>query len=546
VEDLVYVMGHKNPDTDSICSAIAYSELKRKLGINSVPMRLGNINKETAFVLNYFEVQIPEYLYTVKAQVSDLCIDQAYSVAKETSIKTAWDIMKNNNIRTLPVVDNQDKLLGIISLSDIAQKYMDALDANIIAISKDGIQSIVETLNATLIYEIQEEYNFTGRVVVASEPNCIKQYVEEGDAVITGNRLDSQLEAISCGAKCLILTCGVEADKEISEKAKEKKCIVMVTQNDSIAAVRLINQSISVGDVMKSGSLIKFKPDDFIEDIRDTMLKTRYRSYPVIDSENMIKGFISRYHILNHNKKRVILLDHNEKSQSVDGIEEAEILEIVDHHRLGDIQTPNPISIKNEPVGSTATIIAMLYFEKGFRPSKKIAGILSSAILSDTLKLQSPTTTHIDKIMIEKLAGIAGIKDLDEFAHMMFKEGSSLDGWTPKDVFRQDYKEYTIDKYKIGISQICAMDRESLNEMKDKLIEYMLTIYNEKQYHLLMILLTDVIEQASEVLFVGEKKDIISNAFGVDINENHAYLPGIISRKKQVVPMLCNVIEKIN
>lgn len=545
MDKLVFVTGHKNPDTDSICSAIAYADLKKRLGVNAVPKRLGDINRETEFVLKHFGVEIPEHLFTVKTQVADLNVDQAFPVSSDISIKTAWHLMKKNNIKTIPVIDDHERLLGIVTLSDITNNYMDALDNNTIASTRTTLRNIAETLNATLICGSQEDFETTGKVVVAAvEPDDLHSFVEPGDIVITGNRLDIQLKALEYGTTCLILTCGGDPSQELIEEARSRNIVLLTTPIDTYTTVRLVNQSIPVGAVMTSQNLISFNIDDFIDDIQDKMLKTRYRSYPIVDDNNRIQGFISRYHLISQRKKNVILVDHNEKSQTVNGIEEAEILEIIDHHRLGDIQTASPIFLRNEPVGSTSTIVANMFFEMGIRPSKSIAGILCSAILSDTLKFKSPTSTYVDKMTAEKLAEIAGIDDMDKYANQMFKEGSSLQGKTLKEIFYQDFKDYTFGKYRVGIGQVFTMDREKISEMEDSLIAFMKQLCAEKGYHLLMLFVTDILDQASEVLFSGEEKELISLAFNVDLGENSVCLPGIVSRKKQVVPLISAAVDK--
>ncbi|MCM1567301.1 MAG: putative manganese-dependent inorganic diphosphatase [Dehalobacter sp.] len=545
MDKLVFVTGHKNPDTDSICSAIAYAELKKKLGVNAVPKRLGDINRETEFVLKHFGVEIPEHLFTVKTQVADLNVDQAFPVSSDISIKTAWHLMKKNNIKTIPVIDDHERLLGIVTLSDITNNYMDALDNNTIASTRTTLRNIAETLNATLICGSQEDFETTGKVVVAAvEPDDLHSFVEPGDIVITGNRLDIQLKALEYGTTCLIITCGGDPSQELIEEARSRNIVLLTTPIDTYTTVRLVNQSIPVGAVMTSQNLISFNIDDFIDDIQDKMLKTRYRSYPIVDDNNRIQGFISRYHLISQRKKNVILVDHNEKSQTVNGIEEAEILEIIDHHRLGDIQTASPIFLRNEPVGSTSTIVANMFFEMGIRPSKSIAGILCSAILSDTLKFKSPTSTYVDRMTAEKLAEIAGIDDMDKYANQMFKEGSSLQGKTLKEIFYQDFKDYAFGKYRIGIGQVFTMDKEKISEMEDSLIAFMKQLCAEKGYHLLMLFVTDILDQASEVLFSGEEKELISLAFNVDLGENSVCLPGIVSRKKQVVPLISAAVDQ--
>jgi len=538
---IIYITGHKNPDTDSICSVIAYSELKNKMGFNSIPMRLGELNRETEFVLTHFKVEIPELLNTVKTQISDLDIDTVSPVTTDISIKTAWNIMKKKNIKTLPVVDENERLISVVTLSDLTAKYMDALDNNSIAASNTTLRNIVETLNAKLICGNQEDFITTGKVMVAAiAPEEMHTCIEKGDIVITGNREDGQLKALECGANCMIITMGSQPSDIVIQTALEHKAIIMVTPTDTFTTARLVNQSVPIGYVMSHNDLIKFNIEEFVDEIRDKMLKTRYRSYPVVDENNRIRGSISRYHLISKNKKKVILLDHNEKTQTVSGIEQAEILEIIDHHRLGDIQTNNPIFVKNEPVGSTSTIIANLFFDAGIRPSKSIAGIMCAAILSDTLKFKSPTCTYTDRITAEKLAEISGL-NMEEFTTAMFKAGSSLQGKTPKDIFNQDMKEYRIDKLRVGIGQIYTLDMDSVADVKGDLLEYMEVLSKQSSYNLVMLLVTDILKQGSELLFIGDSKELIGKAFNVELDGNSVYLPGVVSRKKQVIPTISSV-----
>jgi manganese-dependent inorganic pyrophosphatase len=545
MKDIIYITGHKNPDTDSICSAIAYSELKRKLGHNAVSTRLGDLNRETEFVLKYFKIEIPELLYTVKTQVSDLDMDVINPVSPEISVKTAWNIMKKNNIKSLPVVNENEEFAGIVTLSDITDKYMDASDNNIIASSKTPLRNIVETLNAKIICGSQEDFNTSGKVLIAAtDPEGIEAFIDKGDIIITGNRKDTQLKSIINGANCIIVTCGAGVSEEVIEKAKENNVIIMLTSIDTFATARLINQSIPISYIMTTKDIVKFNIDDFIEEIREKMLKTRYRSYPVVDAENKIRGFISRYHLISPRRKKIILLDHNEKAQTVNGIEEADILEIIDHHRLGDIQTVNPIFIKNEPVGSTSTIIANMFFAEGIRPSKGVAGILCSAVLSDTIKFKSPTSTYSDRITAEKLAEIAGI-DIEEFSTLMFKESSSIQGKSASEILYQDFKEFNVEKIKGGIGQVYTMDIESIKAIKEDLLKFIQKVCSDKGYSLLLLLVTDISKHASELLFAGDRKELVSKAFNVNVSDNCAYLPGVVSRKKQVLPNISAAINKI-
>jgi manganese-dependent inorganic pyrophosphatase len=540
--DIIYITGHKNPDTDSISAAIAYAEYKKACGVNAIPVRLGEINKETKFVLNYFGFEVPELLTTVKTQVADLNIDIIQPVQSSISIKSAWTLMRKNNVKVLPVVDETDKFQGIISLSDITGVYMDLSDVDNMAMKKTPLCNIVETLNAKLLYGSRENFTITGRVIIAAmTPDEMEPFSNKGDIIIVGNRPDSQVKAIELGASCLIITCNGKVDPEVVELAKKRGCVVMITAADTFTTARLINQSVPIGFSMTRDNIVSFNIDDFVDDIKDRMLQTRYRSYPVLDDSKKIKGFISRYHLISQRKKMLILLDHNERSQTVDGIEQAEIVEIIDHHRLGDIQTGMPVYFKNEPLGSTSTIIAAMFFENHIAVTKPIAGILCAAILSDTISFKSPTCTDFDIKIANKLATIAEI-DINSFALAMFREGTSLAGKKPEDILFQDFKEFQLGKYRIGIGQINTMDRSCINDLKAPLIDLMNEVCEKSRFHIAILLVTDIIHEGSEMLYTGKEKALVSKAFNISYSDSCVYLPAIISRKKQVVPMLSSAI----
>jgi manganese-dependent inorganic pyrophosphatase len=540
--DTIYITGHKNPDTDSISSVIAYAEYKKALGVCAIPVRLGEINKETKFVLSYFGLEVPEFLTTVKTQVVDLNIDIIEPVRSNISIKAAWTLMRKNNVKVLPVVDEAGKFQGIVSLSDITKVYMDLTDANNMAMKKTPLSNIIETLNAELIYGSQENFKITGRVLIAAmTPDEMEPFSSKGDIFIVGNRRDSQLRAIELGASCLIITCNGKVDLEVLEVAKKMECIIMTTAADTFTTARLINQSVPIGFSMTSDKIVSFNIDDFVDDIKDRMLQTRYRSYPILDDSKKIKGFISRYHLISQRKKMLILLDHNERSQTVDGIEQAEIVEIIDHHRLGDIQTGMPVYFKNEPLGSTSTIIANMFFQNHISMTEPIAGILCAAIISDTISFKSPTCTAFDIQTANKLAAVAHM-DMDSFALAMFREGTSLFGKTPEDILFQDFKEFQLGKYRIGIGQINTMDRNCVNDLKAPLIDLMTKVCADNYFQIVILLITDIISEGSEMLYTGKEKALVSKAFNISYSDSCAYLPSIISRKKQVVPMLSSAI----
>ncbi len=544
MNDVVYITGHRNPDTDSICSAISYAEFKNKTGVNAIPIRLGNINRETEFVLNYFGIKEPKLVDTVKAQIGDLNFDSVAPICPDTSLKTAWSMIRKNNVKTLPVVDDEDRLIGLASQSNITSSYMDIWDNNIIQKSGTNLENILDTLSAKCVYAIENEPKFAGKVVVAAMlPESAQEVIEEGDIVICGDREDAQNVCLDCKASLMIIAGNHDVSDTILEKAKSVECCIIITPYDTFTAARLINQSVPVSYVMTKDNLISFKTDDFIEEVREVMLETRYRSYPVVNSENKVVGNVSRYHLISQKKKKVILVDHNEKSQSVPGLDDAEVLEIVDHHRIAAIQTGSPIYFRNEPVGCTATIVASMFFENGIKPSRKIAGLLCAAIISDTLLFKSPTSTNADKHALKRLANLANI-DPETFAKQMFKAGSSLEGKTPDEILNQDFKAFTIGGIKVGIGQVSTMDVESFNPIRKDMLDLMENTCKEKEFGLILLMLTNILEGGSELIAVGDHTDAVDEAFGVVLKNNSAYAPGVLSRKKQVVPPLTAAMSK--
>lgn len=545
MSEVVYITGHKNPDTDSICAAIAYAELKRRLGVPAVAARAGKLNRETEFVLDYFGVEAPQLLDSVRTQVSDLDIDGISPVSADISIRTAWNVMQKNNRKMLPVADEKGRLLGIVTLSDITESYMNTLETNSLSVSGTPLRNIAETIRARLVTGDEKAFRFTGKVVIATMSiEHMSPFLEKGDIVLTGDSGDVQRKAIESGACCIVLTCGGKAAPGIAAFAREKGCLILETAYDTYTAARLVNQSIPVGCIMTRRGIISFSPDDYIDNIRDRMLKTRFRSYPVVDSGGAILGFLSRYHLISHKHKKVILLDHNERSQTVDGIEEAEILEIIDHHRLGGIETGYPVFFRNEIVGSTSTMIGSMFFENGIIPPRKTAGILCAAILSDTIRLRSPTSTYTDAAMAAKLANIAEI-DIDGFADRMFRAGSSLEGMSPAEILSSDFKDYMIGKYKVGIGQINSYDPRSLDSLKPGLLEYMRSFRKANGYGLLLLMITDIVNEGSAILFDGDGDKLIQSAFHPAAGEDSVFLKGVVSRKKQVVPLITCAVEAL-
>ncbi|NLX61084.1 MAG: putative manganese-dependent inorganic diphosphatase [Tissierellia bacterium] len=546
MKETVYIVGHKNPDSDSICAAIAYAEYKNANGdVNAIPVRLGEVNKETKFILDYFGLEEPMYLETVRLSVSDLNFDKVAPISPEISSRLALELMKKNNFNSLPVVDEDEELVGIVTISDIINSYIDVWDNNILGKSGTTLENIIDTLSADIVTVPKEIKPFKGKVLVlAMEPKAAKDYIEENDIVLCGNRRDVQEIAINSNISLMIVTGNTKVDKDIVDLAEKNKVTIISTPHDTFTASRLITQSIPIKEVMTSENIVKFSLDDLVDNVREHMAQTRYRSYPVVDHNNRVVGLISRYHLISSAKKKVILVDHNERSQSVDGLEDCEILEIIDHHRIGDVFTGNPIYFRNEPVGSTSTIIASIMFENGRRPSKKIAGALAAAIISDTLLLKSPTSTNTDRIMLERLSRIANL-NIEEFAHEMFRAGTSLVGSSPEQLLNRDFKLFTINEEKVAIAQVNTMDLDSIKDLKADLISTMERKLKEEDYSMFLLMITDIFNEASEMLVVGPHKELVAEAFGKKLLNNSFYAEGVVSRKKQVVPPITNLIAKI-
>jgi manganese-dependent inorganic pyrophosphatase len=541
---LTYIFGHKNPDSDTICSSIAYAYLKKLSGLDAVAVKLGELNSETKFILQYFKIAEPPTLGTIRTQISDLPIDAAVCVSPSISIRAAWMYMKLHSQKSLAVVDENGVLTGMATLSDITRNYMDVGDDALLSKSRTSYKNIIETLEAKVETGDVESRFVTGRVVVAAQRHTkIKNYVAPGDIVIAN--IDKNIhEAIYSGAGLIICTCGLSPEKEDLDIARHNDCVVISTEYDTYCASMLIRQSIPVGYVMTRDNIVTVSIDELKDDAKERMLKTRFRSYPVIDSQNKVIGMISRYHLLSKARKQVILVDHNEKSQTAAGIEDAEIIEIIDHHRLGDIQTSNPILMKNEPLGSTATIIASLYKDSRVDIPPAIAGILLSAIISDTLKFQSPTCTSQDIETAHSLAAIADV-DIDDLAVKIINAGSDIRSKTPDEIIVSDLKEYIVGKYKIGIAQVYAVDTENIADLLPAILERMDFINSKNGFSFLLLLITDLNRAGSQAVVTGERKDIFFKAFSLEQEGDTVFLPGVLSRKKQVFPKIMSIEDEL-
>ena len=546
-QEKIFVIGHKNPDTDSICSAIAYCDIKNRTSQHQkfIPKRAGQINEETEYVLNRFGVQPPGYLSNIGTQVKDMDIRMSPDADKGMSLKAAWDIMQENSIVSLPIRDKEGALEGLITIGDIAKTYMDTTDSYLLSRARTQYQKIAETIDGEVIEGNPHGYFIKGRVMVGTaNPDKMKEYIEEDDMIIMGDREEDHLQAISQNVSCIIVGLGIQVSENVMKLAHEKDIIIISSPYDTFTIARLINQSIPVRYIMKTENLVTFNTEDFTDDIQDVMIKHRHRAFPVINKKGKCIGTISRRNFLDMHKKQVVLVDHNEIDHAVDNIEKADILEIIDHHKLGTLQTVQPISFRNQPVGCTGTIMYQIYGEQKLEIPPKIAGLLCAAIISDTLMFRSPTCTLQDKMAAGALALIADIS-IEQFAKEMFRAGSNLKDKSPEEIFYQDYKKFIAEgDICFGVGQISSMDSEELKEIKERLLPFMVSECGRHGVTRVYFMLTDIMTQSTELLFYGEgSREMAENAFKMEPENDAFYLEGVVSRKKQLIPPLMEAAQ---
>ncbi len=546
MSDLVYVSGHRNPDTDSICSAIAYSYLLNATNkYNAVPVRLGEINRETEYVLKRFGVEHPVLLKTVKQKVEDLNYDKVTVFSKDLTLKTAWFLLKQQNLKSAPILDEHGQLLGLLSTSNIIEGYMDQWDSEVLKKAKTPVENVIDTLEANVIYLNESLKVIEGDIHIAAMSGSeAKKRIHENDVVIVGgDRSDDLEELISVKPSLIVLTGSLTADENVVKKCEEQGISIISTPFNTYQTSQQIVQAIPVEYVMIKGDIKTFSTDDTLDYMKEVMSETRYRGYPVIDLNNRCVGSISRFALLKGLRKKVILVDHNERGQSIPGIEEADILEIVDHHRVADIQTVGPLLFRGEPLGSTATIVTKMFDELDVEMPSHIAGLLLGAVVSDTLLFKSPTCTPVDTKIAKKLAEIAGV-DIQEFAMEMFKAGTSLVGKTVDEIFNQDFKKFSFDNLQVGVAQVNSMDIEGFLPYKKDMLDYMNKFAEDNNLEFTLLLLTDIINANSEIFVGGPRPELVEKAFNVQLTECQGTLAGVISRKKQVVPAITAVMSE--
>ena len=546
-QERIFVIGHKNPDTDSICSAIAYADIKNRTSqkVKYIPKRAGQINEETEYVLNRFGMQPPGYLSNIGTQIKDMDIRMSPEADKSMSLKNAWDLMMEKSIVSLPIRDREGQLEGLITIGDIAKTYMDTTDSYLLSRAKTQYRRIAETIAGTVVEGNEHGYFTKGKVLVGTaNPEMLKAYIESDDLIIMGDREEDHLQAIAQNVSCIIVGMGIEVSEKVIKLAHEREIVIIMSPYDTFTIARLINQSIPVRYIMKTDNLVTFNTEDFTDDIQNEMIKHRHRAFPVINKKGKCIGTISRRNFLDMHRKKVALVDHNEKDQAVDNIDKAEIVEIIDHHKLGSLETMVPISFRNQPVGCTATILYEMYGEQKLEISPSIAGLLCAAIISDTLMFRSPTCTLSDKMAAGALALIAGI-NIEQFAKEMFKAGSNLKDKSPEEIFYQDYKKFIAeDEINFGVGQISSMDSDELAEIKERLVPFMVSECGRHGVTRVFFMLTNIIEESTELLYYGEgSEDMARIAFHMEPEDGVFDLKGVVSRKKQLIPALMEAAQ---
>ena len=544
----VVVIGHRNPDTDSICSAIAYAELKNKTSdLVCEPRRAGKMNQETEFVLKKFGVKPPRMCTDVNPKIRDVDYREMPGIPGSTSLRKAWEIMRDKQIDTLPVTSPDNELEGVITVKDIATANMDVFDTGILAKSQTTYRNILETLGGTMVVGREDDVCTTGHIRIGTAtPEMLENTVEKGDIVILTNRYESQLCAIEKEASLIIICNGAKVGRTIQRIAEEMGVAIMSAPVDTYAAGKLISQCAPISYYMTRSDIMKFTLVTPVADVTRVMAKVRHRYFPILDEDGKYCGMISRRNIINLQKRRIILVDHNEATQAVEGFDQAEILEIIDHHRIGSLETSGPVYFRNQPVGCTATIITQMYDENGMEIPPQIAGLLLAAILSDTLVFRSPTCTPLDEALAKRLAKIAGV-DIDEFASEMFEAGEKLDGKTAEEVFLQDFKVFMCGDIRFGVAQGSYMTRKNLLAAEALLQPYLEEARNKQNVEDIYMLLTDVPKEESVVISDGRyASEVLSDGFETQPAEDGSFtLPGVVSRKKQFIPALMTAYQEL-
>ena len=541
----INIIGHQNPDTDSICSALAYAWLKNGGSFTGLyeARRAGHVNRETKYALQHFGVDAPRLCTDISPQIKDIDIRTQPGIQAEMSVRAAWNLMREVEIDTLCITDESNELQGLITIKDIADANMELLDTDVLAEANTPLTNLLETLDAELLVGDKNARITKGNICIGTSPEIMEELVKPGDLVLVSNRYETQMCAIDCGAAALIVCCGSAVPRTIVARAKEKGCYILTTPYDTYAASRLVTTAAPVRHFMRTNRLLKFSVNTPVEDAQKVMASVRHRYFPILDENGKYCGVISRRNLLNVHRKQVILVDHNERAQAVDGLEQAEILEIIDHHRIGSLETVGPVYFRNVPVGCTATILYQMYKEQGVTPTKQVAGLLLSAILSDTLMFRSPTSTVLDEATAKALAELAG-EDIPAYAEQMFEAGADLTGRDAEDVFRSDFKAFSRGDVKFGVGQSIYMTDNSRAAAEALVRPFLPEASRREGLPLIFYMFTDMKTQSTDLMVFGfDAEEIVRDAFHVEVKDGMAVLPGVVSRKKQLIPPLLAALQ---
>ena len=543
MEKPILVIGHRNPDTDSICSAISYASLKSRLGANVIAARAGKVNNETKFALDFFGVEPPMLVPDLYPRVSDVMDVHPITITQNANLRELGQVMRGNELKSVPVTDNDMNLLGIVTMGDLAARYFEELEMQDLANSNITYENIIKVLDATVIYGADLESKVRGRVLIAAaRAMTLLQSVKKGDIVLVGNRDNSQEGCIRKEVACLILTNGAAISAEILRQARKSQTIILRTPYDTYACARLINQSVPVANIMSRGKITSFSPSDLLYEIKPKMLSSNFRTFPVLEDDKLL-GVMSRSLLLAQKKQKIVLVDHNEESQAVFGIEEAEIVEIIDHHRLGGLMTNEPIFIRHDPVGCTCTIVANLHWHRDLEIQPHIAGLLLSAIISDTLLFNSPTCTPEDIETAQKLAQIAGV-DIQDYGMKLLSAGAAYNVEDMSTLVRNDLKEFMHGETRISVSQLNVVDSEALLAHKDELLHSLEELALAEKYDISVCMITDIVRKSTLAFFAGKACAGLSGEdIGHRVDTRIFYLEGVVSRKKQMLPKLLSLLS---
>lgn len=537
----VYVIGHRNPDTDSICSALAYAHLKRETGeASALAARAGQMNAETQFALDSFGVEAPVFLADVYPRIKDVMEDIIVTASEDATIREVGMLMHEYKVKSVPVVAEGNQIKGIVTVIDLARRYFDEIQLENLADSGITFQAVKKSIDGTVLCGTDLDRKLGGRVFVAAgELAFVRETVQEHSVVLVGGRYTEIEECLAKGVDAIILTCGAQMPAELLKRAEEKGVLVIATQYNTLRSVRLLYQAVPVSSIMQT-KLTTFEKDDLVSEMQEVIKETNYNHYPVVEDGKLV-GIIRRDNLVVPEKEKIILVDHNEKGQAVEGIATAKVIEMIDHHRLGGMETSDPIFIRHEPVGCTCTIVANLYWQYGVEIPQNIAGLLLSAILSDTVLFKSPTCTPKDKETATKLAEIAGV-DLYEYGMNMLKAGSGIGDMTVPQIVANDMKEFKMGDYLVAVSQLSVMDTKEVLDLKADLLAQMEAVNEAKGYNMYLMMVTDILEEGTFLLVAGGPQAVVEKAFD-KLEDNMIYLPGVMSRKKQIIPPMVNAAQ---